>query len=828
MRTLTTLLLLLTILTSVAIAQQREPLIGYAYPAGGQRGTTFDVLVGGRQIARAGSVMFSGGGVHAEVIANYGQMYPNDADNRAVLNQVLNDAWKRYQGSDDDSSNSNNSNKSNSNQNAAVKSDMPSSEPDKPVITPEQLVKRYPYLADLSEPTRDSMQVAIYEYFFPRPDRKPKETLAQGVLLRVTIDDNAAIGERELRLNTPQGIAPPIRFFVSDTREVCELEPNDVQFPPDAIAFLERSIPQNWGRRLAALVRSRLDEQAKQASSDNSSSNTADKFYCLPPLELPVVANGQIKGGDVDRFTFHASKGRKVIISMQARELVPFLADAVPGWFQGMITLYGVNGKQLATAASYKFEPDPLITFDVPEDGIYTIEVRDTLFRGRDDFVYRLSIGEFALVNSMFPLGGRVGEPLTADVKGYNLPSAVTTLDTNTNSHTTIRKLTKLNDVNLLRPIRYEVSDLPEMLEPQRDTAARSEPVALKNLPIIINGRILKRDEVDTYSFKGNKGERIVLDVTARKLGSPLDAVIEVVDSNGKVIAKNDDRAGSTGPNIGLETHHADPYLMFTLPDDREYVVRLYDALQHYGDEYAYRLRVSPPRPDYAIYCEPSVINFYGATQPITFTVARQDGFDGTVVVRTDKNSPFVIYGGEIPQGVDKITSTITATGRFDNKPTDIKLLATGWVENKPLNHQVVPAQDYEQAFIYHHLVTSESLIVSLRRGDSSIFRALKTDKEVVLKQNGDAVLNVTIDKTYKQFRPEKGEQKVRFALQNQPAGITLTAAEPTENGWQLKINCAETKQNYGNIIINVAARTDTTKPFTSAGIMKAIGYKIE
>jgi hypothetical protein len=45
--------------------------------------------------------------------------------------------------------------------------------------------------------------------------------------------------------------------------------------------------------------------------------------------------------------------------------------------------------------------------FSVPKGGEYTIEIRDALYRGREDFVYRIAIGELPFVTSAFPLGGR-------------------------------------------------------------------------------------------------------------------------------------------------------------------------------------------------------------------------------------------------------------------------------------------------------------------------------------------------------------------------------------------------------------------------------------
>jgi hypothetical protein len=47
-----------------------------------------------------------------------------------------------------------------------------------------------------------------------------------------------------------------------------------------------------------------------------------------------------------------------------------------------------------------------------------------------------------------------------------------------------------------------------------------------------------------------------------------------------------------------LHTHHADSLISCTLPADGAYFVRLGDAQHQGGPECAYRLRISPPRPD--------------------------------------------------------------------------------------------------------------------------------------------------------------------------------------------------------------------------------------
>ena len=46
----------------------------------------------------------------------------------------------------------------------------------------------------------------------------------------------------------------------------------------------------------------------------------------------------------------------------------------------------------------------------MPADGEYIVEIKDAIYRGREDFVYRVAIGEFPFVTGVFPLGGPAGE----------------------------------------------------------------------------------------------------------------------------------------------------------------------------------------------------------------------------------------------------------------------------------------------------------------------------------------------------------------------------------------------------------------------------------
>ncbi len=74
-------------------------------------------------------------------------------------------------------------------------------------------------------------------------------------------------------------------------------------------------------------------------------------------MKLPAIINGQIAPAGVDRYRFYALQGQQLIFAVEARRLIPYLADAVPGWFEATLTILDAKGKEVASAERYRFDP---------------------------------------------------------------------------------------------------------------------------------------------------------------------------------------------------------------------------------------------------------------------------------------------------------------------------------------------------------------------------------------------------------------------------------------------------------------------------------------
>ena len=409
-------------------------------------------------------------------------------------------------------------------------------------------------------------------------------------------------------------------------------------------------------------------------------------------VAIPCTVNGQIASAEVHRYRFKAKAGQQLVISSSARELVPFIADAVPGWFQAVLALYDSHGKEVAYNDRFSFNPDPLILYKVPKDGEYLLAINDSIYRGREDFVYRVTINETPLVTSIFPLGAQFGTSPPIAMKGWNLDGATLSPpleDSETGYHVLMATKGRWESNRVL----FAPDTLPECLETEPNND--QEHAQKVPFPIIVNGRIERPDDWDVFQFTGRAGETIVAEVIARRLNSPLDSVLTLSDAQGKLLAINDDY---DDPEAGTKTHYADSCITMKLPADGAYYLRLGDSTRSGGEDYAYRLRISKPRPDFELRVAPSSVHLRGGgSDTLTVYVYRKDGFSEAINVFV-KNPPQGISGQSATISGNDPVAKLTVSAGFDVKPGLYNLVVHGSArivtEGKPIEeiiHEAVP-----------------------------------------------------------------------------------------------------------------------------------------
>ncbi len=505
-------------------------------------------------------------------------------------------------------------------------------------------------------------------------NRPASEALSSIAIVKVTIDGDAEPGAREIRLIGSRGMTNPMDFHVG-------------QLPEYSRKPMLTSPLQVLGKESLA--------QRKRPASEIESR-----------IQLPCTVNGQIASGEINRYRFEARGGQRLVFSVKARELVPFIADAVPGWFQPVLTLYDAGGNELAFNDDFRFKPDPTLFFEVPEDGEYVLTITDALYRGREDFVYRITLGPLPFVTSVFPLGRRLGQSREISLSGWNLEHArwsPPARDAAPGVYQTVAEVDGL----ISNAVPLAIDTLPEGFEREpNNRQANAQPV---DLPIVINGRIDRPDDWDVYQISGHAGDRIVAEVQARRLDSPLDSMLKVTDSSGKPLAINDDH---TDPAAGLNTHHADSYVAITLPNDGDYFVHLGDTARDGGPAHAYRLRISPPRPDFALRVVPSSVNLRGkSAAAVTVYAIRRDGFEGPIKL-TAEGLPAGITAAPAFLKANAETARIIVKSDRNalDQPVNFTVVGRARIFNRTVAHPAVPAEDRMQAFLWRHLVPAETL----------------------------------------------------------------------------------------------------------------------
>lgn len=717
----------------------RSPRIGYVYPAGGRQGETFQVTLGGQFLDGASDAIVSGKGVTAKVIEHVKPITPAQAN--ALRDQLKELIDKRAAARRNDNRNRN----------------RRASQQAKPAQSVKWTAEDEKRLEEIRK------KLAT---FVRRP---PNPAIAETVTVEVAIAPAAEPGSRELRLKTALGLTPPLAFHVGQVPEYVEKEPK--QEPESRFA--------------------------KKAQTNEPTTRAA-----RPPIEItvPITVNGQILPGQVDRFRFAARKGQRLVASVCARQLIPYLPDAVPGWFQATLGLYDAQGRELAYADGYQFSPDPVLACEIPADGQYTIEIKDSIYRGREDFVYRITLGELPLVTSIFPLGGRAGEQSAIELTGWNLPVATLTLDRKDNK-SGLRWLSVDRDEIVSNLMPFAVDTLPECLEAEpNDDPSAAQQVAS---PVIVNGRIDRPDDCDVFQFQGRAGSRIVVEVYARRLNSPLDSVIKLTDAAGKQLASNDDHEDK---GTGLLTHHADSWLSVTLPADGSYYLRLSDAQHKGGPQYAYRLRISAPRPDFELRVVPSSITARaGMNVPVTVYALRRDDFAGDIkLALKDAPKGFALSGAWVPAGQDQVRLTLTVPPSSEKEVTGLSIEGRAMIGRRDVAHCAVPAEDMEQAFAYHHLVPAQELQVAVSgppRPRAAI--RLLSETPIRLPAGGTARVQITAP-------ANTPSGKIQLELNGPPDGIAIRSVSPSRGGTQIVLasDAAKVKPGQkGNLIITASMK---------------------
>lgn len=214
-------------------------------------------------------------------------------------------------------------------------------------------------------------------------------------------------------------------------------------------------------------------------------------------ITAPVVINGQADGADADYFRFHAEPGDTFIFDVNAVRSGSSL-DPV-------LTLLDPTGREIDYCDDYYTSKDAQIVHTFSKAGDYFIRVTASFERSARDAEYRLLITKGAHAAYSLPLGGTRGQKTEIRVTGFNLdlldhawldrtPAQSQRLSRTRNEvrfRVTVPESLQVGTHNLhfsadgrelSLPLRFEVSDLPEICVTDGDAPLPIQP------PLIVNG----------------------------------------------------------------------------------------------------------------------------------------------------------------------------------------------------------------------------------------------------------------------------------------------------------------------------------------------------
>jgi hypothetical protein len=383
---------------------------------------------------------------------------------------------------------------------------------------------------------------------------------------------------------------------------------------------------------------------------EGEDNNTPEKAQ---PLTPPVVVNGQCAGGDVDFFRFRAKQGQRLVIETEAARLG---SGVVP-----QLRLTDERLRFLASDDSQSIQGDCRLIFDPPADGDYLLEFSDSRYRGGNPPFYRIKIGAYDVIEELFPLGGRQGEPTTFTFSAGTLVGDLT-------CQRALRPAASFVNLEGLPwrpgalPPAAAVGDYPERLWHKGNTLdpRRLDIVA----PVTINSRLEHPGDIDRLQMPVRPGEKYRFRLEAAALGSRLDGVLRITDQAGKQLALVDDV--DIPPRLPGEqpVRSIDPVAEVSVPADAALLVaELRDQRKRGGINFGYRLTVEPAAPDVLIELPTGELNVpRGGTALLSVLVTRR-GYPGPIRLSIpDLPAGYTVQEGFVPTGATAGLLTVTAS----------------------------------------------------------------------------------------------------------------------------------------------------------------------
>ena len=313
-----------------------------------------------------------------------------------------------------------------------------------------------------------------------------------------------------------------------------------------------------------------------------------DDFDSPQAIELNRTIEGVVDREDVDHYRLKLKAGQKLTVEVEGIRLARSLRN------QNILDPYIaiLDERRFEVASSDDtalLQQDGVCTFTAPEDGEYTVLVRDSAFGGSPVSGYRLHVGSFPRPLAAYPAGGPPGSVVEATLVDVDGSLSTASFQLPSSPSTDWGAIVETADGISPSPNGMRVNDLPVVMETEPNDDYRKAPKV--EVPAALCGVIEQPGDYDCFSFECKQGQQFRVQVFARNvLRSPLDAVLNVFGPDNRTLQSADDVGGST-----------DPSLEFTAKEEGTHTIRIYDHLRGGSDIHHYRIEVTEHQPEFAL-----------------------------------------------------------------------------------------------------------------------------------------------------------------------------------------------------------------------------------
>ena len=372
--------------------------------------------------------------------------------------------------------------------------------------------------------------------------------------------------------------------------------------------------------------------------ADNGKNHTWQEAQSV---NLSSAIDGVCEGKFFDYYKVAVKKGQRLSVEVVAARLNSKM-DPV-------LRILNATGQELlAVDDDSGLGADCRLGLTAAEDAEYIIEVGDNKYLAGNR--YRLRIGDFPLVTTPYPLGGRLGSTAEYGFAGpatEGLPPQLIRVPGYSNSDR-LSVAAKFPEGKLSGMATMALSELPEEMEIEpNDEQSKATKVTM---PCALNGFLQKENDQDYFQFVATKGEQLTFRAMTRSLGSPTYLTMQLLKSDG-------------GKLTETKVANTDEWsISHTFAADGTYFLKVEDLLHRGGLDFVYHVQVrSGPSFSLTVKNDKNTKNRFRVGKGTgAFTINVQcgrSGFDGPVTIGLEEPIP----------GIHLLHNVIGAKGKEAN-----------------------------------------------------------------------------------------------------------------------------------------------------------------